>query len=67
MVLEYLVQSIEPGRRFPEKEIDVVLRAWCADGASDYVSVRRYLVDEDLLSREQGVYWRSGGHVDVSG
>ena len=26
---------------------------------------RRYLVDEGLLSREAGVYWRTGGYVDV--
>jgi len=67
IVLEHLVQSFEPGRRFPEKEVDVVLRAWCADGATDHVTLRRHLVDEDLLSREDGQYWRSGGHVDVLG
>jgi hypothetical protein len=27
--------------------------------------LRRYLVDEGLLSREAGVYWRSGGTVVV--
>jgi hypothetical protein len=31
----------------------------------DYASVRRYLVDERLLTREKGLYWRSGGPVDV--
>lgn len=61
------MRSFEPGRRFAEKEVDVVLRAWCAGGAADHVSVRRYLVDEGLLSRERGVYWRSGGWVDVLG
>lgn len=64
-VLEFLAQSFEPGRRFPEKEIDVVLRAWCAGGATDHVTVRRYLVDEGFLSREHGTYWRSGGWIDV--
>jgi hypothetical protein len=29
--------------------------------------VRRHLVDEGLLSREDGLYWRSGGWVDVLG
>jgi hypothetical protein len=64
-VLEHIAGSIEPGRRFPEREIDAVLRAWCAGGEVDHVTVRRYLVDEGLLSRENGVYWRSGGWVDV--
>jgi hypothetical protein len=66
-VLEHVVQSFEPGRRFPERDVDVVLRAWCAGGATDHVAVRRHLVDEGLLSREDGVYWRSGGWVDVLG
>jgi hypothetical protein len=34
------------------------------DPADDSV-LRRYLVDEGLLSREAGEYWRSGGWVDV--
>jgi hypothetical protein len=66
-VLDYVVQSFEPGRRFPEKEVDVVLRAWCAGGATDYVTLRRHLVDEGLLGREDGIYWRTGGWVDVLG
>jgi hypothetical protein len=28
--------------------------------------LRRSLVDEGLMSRENGVYWRSGGLVDVT-
>ena len=67
LILEYLAQSFEPGRRFPEREVDTVLRAWCADGEIDYVTVRRYLVDEGMLSRDHGMYWRSGGWVDVLG
>ncbi|MFI7672406.1 DUF2087 domain-containing protein [Actinophytocola sp. NPDC049390] len=65
VVLEHLVLSFEPGRRFPEKEVDVVLRAWCEGGETDHVAVRRHLVDEGFLTRENGVYWRSGGWVDV--
>ena|SRR5207253_6885162 len=67
LVLEYVAQAFEPGRRFPEREVDVVLRALCMGGEIDHVTVRRYLVDEGLLSREHGMYWRSGGWVDVFG
>lgn len=42
-----------------DAETAKVLRAF----TDDYVTIRRYLVDEDLLSREFGVYWRSGGPV----
>ncbi|WP_214402493.1 DUF2087 domain-containing protein [Pseudonocardia lacus] len=64
-VLEFLVQSFEPGRRFPEREVDAVLRAWTEGGGIDHVAVRRYLVDHGLLAREGGDYWRIGGWVDV--
>ncbi|HEY8371219.1 MAG TPA: DUF2087 domain-containing protein [Pseudonocardiaceae bacterium] len=67
IVLEHLVQTFEPGRRYTEREVDAVLRAWCRDSETDHVSVRRYLIDEGLLSRENGEYWRSGGWVDVLG
>jgi hypothetical protein len=65
LVLEYIAQSFEPGRRFPEREIDVVLRAWCAGSETDHVAVRRHLVDEGFLTRDDGLYWRSGGWIDV--
>jgi hypothetical protein len=31
----------------------------------DVAALRRYLVDGGLLTRAGGVYWRSGGYVDV--
>lgn len=65
LVLERVAQSFEPGRHFPEREVDAVLRAWTEGGAADHVSLRRYLVDHGLLSRGEGEYWRSGGWVDV--
>lgn len=60
-VLDYVVRVFEPGVRYPEKEVDVALRAF----HDDHAALRRYLVDEGLLSRENNVYWRSGGTVDL--
>jgi hypothetical protein len=57
ILLEHLVGVFEPGVRYPEGEVDALLRAW----HDDYVAVRRYLIDEGLLSRKAGVYWRTGG------
>jgi hypothetical protein len=34
-------------------------------GHPDVAALRRYLVDEGLLTREAGVYWRNGGWVGV--
>ena len=61
VVLGHLVRVFEPGVRYPEREVNALLGVWHADVAA----LRRYLVDEGLLTREAGVYWRSGGRVDV--
>jgi hypothetical protein len=61
VVLEHLAANFEPGVKYPERAVDAILRAW----HDDYVSLRRYLIDEGMLSREAGIYWRTGGPVDV--
>ncbi len=61
VILEHIAACFEPGVRYPERAVDAVLRAW----HEDYVSLRRYLIDEDLMARENGIYWRSGGAVEV--
>lgn len=60
-LLEHIVTAFEPGVRYPEPEVDTMLRAWYPD----YASLRRYLVDEHLLARQAGEYWRVGGPVDA--
>jgi hypothetical protein len=61
LLLDHIVQVFEPGERYPENDVNALLRAF----SDDYVTIRRYLVDEDLLSREGGVYWRTGGSVPL--
>ena len=61
VVLEHLVRVFDVGVRYPEREVNALLAVWHPDTAA----LRRYLVDEGLLTREAGVYWRSGGWVDV--
>ncbi|WP_307799028.1 DUF2087 domain-containing protein [Micromonospora antibiotica] len=60
LLLAHVVTSFTPGVRYPERAVDEVLRRWCDGGGTDHVTLRRYLVDEALLSREQGIYWRTG-------
>jgi hypothetical protein len=62
VVLEHLATMFEPGHRYAEREVDATLRAV----HPDYAMLRRYLVEAQLLARDHGVYWRSGGWVDVS-
>ena len=60
-VLDHIAQEFEPGRTYPEKQVNEVLGEY----HSDCAALRRYLVDEGFLTREGGVYWRSGGTVEV--
>lgn len=59
VVLDWLSQDFEPGRRYSEAMVNLVLGKRHPDTAA----LRRYLVDADFLSREAGEYWRSGGTV----
>jgi hypothetical protein len=61
VVLDHLAQSFEPGRHYPEKDVNEVLERF----HPDYAALRRYLVENLFLTREDGVYWRSGGSFDV--
>ncbi len=61
VVLDHLAQSFEPGRVYPEAEVNEVLQRF----HPDHAALRRYLVDDGFLTREAGHYWRSGGTVDV--
>ena len=62
VVLDHVARAFEPGRRYAERDVNVVLRAFFAD----YAALRRYLVDEGFLAREGGEYWRTGGSVDIA-
>ena len=61
VVLDHIAKVFEIGVRYPEREVDTLVRAF----HDDYAALRRYLVDEGFLSREAGTYWRSGGTVDL--
>ena len=57
VILEHIATAFEPGVRYPEREVDALLRTW----HPDHAALRRYLIDEGLLTRDAGVYWRIGG------
>jgi len=61
IVLERIALEFEPGRHYEESEVNVIVGAFFNDNAA----LRRYLVDEGYLDRDHGVYWRTGGRVDV--
>src|ERR1022692_5251064 len=59
LLLDTIAQAFEPGVRYPERRVSLFLGAIHAD----YAALRRYLIDEEFLSRSDGLYWRSGGTV----
>jgi len=61
IVLERIALEFEPGVRYDEKAVNVIVSRF----HTDYAAIRRYLVDEGFLTRERGEYWRTGGRVDV--
>jgi hypothetical protein len=61
IVLERIALEFEPGVRYDERTVNAIVGRFF----TDHASIRRYLVDEGLLSRERGVYWRSGGRVGI--
>ncbi len=59
LLLDRIAQAFQPGVHYPERRVSLFLGAI----HPDYAALRRYLVDEDFLSRSGGEYWRSGGTV----
>ena len=60
ILLDRLAQEFEPGARLPRSRGQRGARR----GLPRLATLRRALVDEGLLDRDAGQYWRSGGSVD---
>lgn len=56
IVLRWLANRFEPGRRYSEREVNEILKRHHPDSAT----LRRELISEahGLMQREQGTYWR---------
>lgn len=61
VVLDELAQRFEPGHKYTERQVNVLLSASDVDVAT----LRRNLVDHRMLDRAEGSYWRSGGSFDI--
>jgi hypothetical protein len=60
-VLTWLVEDFQPGRLYPESEVNRII----SRRHPDFAALRRYLVDEELMQRSRGVYWRTGSVPNV--
>ena len=61
VVLDRLAQEFEPGQTYPEATVNEVLQRF----HPDHAALRRYLVENGFMTREDGWYWRSGGTFAV--
>lgn len=55
VILNYLVKQFKPGVQYPESQVNQIIRRYHEDTAA----LRRYMVDNGLLQREKGIYWRT--------
>jgi hypothetical protein len=61
LILRWLASAFLPGRDYSEAEVNSML----AGHRIDHVTLRRYLVDAQLLERAGGRYWRSAGSGEI--
>ena len=60
-VLRWLAEEFQPGRRYPEAEVNRII----SRRHPDFATLRRYMVDEELMQRRNGIYWRTGSVPDL--
>jgi hypothetical protein len=56
VILNFLAKNFEAGKQYPESQVNQILRKY----HEDYAALRRYMVDNGVLQRDKGVYWRAG-------
>ena len=54
VVLRWLVNQFTPGVRYPEREVNEIIKRHHPDTAE----LRRGMIDHRLMRREKGIYWR---------
>ena len=55
-ILRWLVEDFQPGRRYTEAEVNEII----SRRHPDFATLRRHLVDEELMQRQHAIYWRTG-------
>jgi DNA-binding transcriptional ArsR family regulator len=54
VVMKWVANHFEPGVRYPEADLNDILKPL----HPDFASLRRYLIDHKLMARENNIYWR---------
>lgn len=53
IILEEIARSFEPGRIYTEREVNIII----ADFHDDFCTIRRDMIGEKIMERENGKYW----------
>lgn len=61
LVLEKIALDFQPGERYSERDVNFKIQLI----HPDYVAIRRYMVEEGLMDRADGSYWRTGGRYEA--
>lgn len=56
VVLRWLADHFRAAERYPESQVNEILGRY----HDDVALLRRNLVDEELMQRQSGLYWRAG-------
>ena len=54
IVLEEIAKAFEPGRIYSEREVNILI----ADFHDDFCTIRRDMISERLMDRDERGYWR---------
>lgn len=54
IILEEIVKAFDPGKIYTEREVNIII----ADFHDDFCTIRRDMISEKLMDRENGNYWR---------
>ncbi len=60
-ILRWLAEDFQPGLRYAEAEVNRII----GRRHPDFATLRRLLVDEELMQRRRGIYWRTGSVPNV--
>lgn len=55
IILEHLVGEFDFTRKYTEKEVNLIIASY----HDDFATLRREFINEKLLMRENGIYWRT--------
>lgn len=57
IVLEEILKAFEPGRIYSEREVNIII----ADYHDDFCTIRRDMISEKLMNRDERGYWLESG------